>query len=1347
MTRKLVRRLFQLRRLSGHGDREVRALRIRLRQAPRLLALEDRTVPSTFMVSNTADSGIGSLRQAIDDANKAGGADTISFQATAYGTILVSKELAITDAVYLEGPAPDLLELKANGASRVFTIDNPSVTGTLVTIHGMTISSAANSGIYLQDEALTLDRCRVTGNSASRGGGVYVRDAAASLTIQKTTIDNNTASMHGGGIYFFNGGTLFIENSTISGNKSNGGAGGGLYFFGVPGGGIIHVRNSTISGNTSAQEGGGIALRNFFVYGTLQIINSTITNNTAGSVGGGGIARASGSGTIVIESTVVSGNINATAPDILSSGTVNVNYSAIGSPTGFTLTGSNNLAFGTALSLGPLQLNGGPTMTHLPAVNSALVNKGSNLIPLPNDQRGVGYPRNLGGAPDIGAVEVQDLGVRNSNDSGPGSLRQVVADANVIPGFNTVEFDYSYFSTPKTINLTTGEISITEEMYIFGIDGGLVTIDAKNMSRAFNVATSKAGGDVRFLYLTITGGNASNGGAIYVANSNAIVRLAYCTVTGNTATANGGGVYLAPGGFLDLQSSTISNNTAGVDGGGIYFFSGGNLSTQYSTISGNKANGGGGGGVYFFGTSTFFDLTNTTISGNTAFQEGGGIAFRNFNGTMSALSCTITANHAFGDSGGVGGGIANNSALGKLDLNSTIVSGNINGTAADISSPGTVTANYCAIGENKGFTLTGANNLPYGANLYLGPLQNNGGWTKTHAFDTLVSPLFNAGSKSIGLTYDQRFGDRVSLGQADIGAFEQQVFMVTNTNDNGPGSLRDAANRANSLTPSDDWIEFDPIVFATDKTITLTTGQIPITDTAQINGESVSGRVTISGNNASRIFSIDGPGTFHVGLSGLTMTKGKAGYGGAIWSDENLTLYHCVLTQNTGDYGGAVYVWNGQLTVVESQVAGNTAASGGGFITLGGATVQRSTIADNTTSAFAAGIVADKSLLLEDSTISGNKLTGDYFGGGILLNGSFAAPAVIRNSTISGNSGFTGGGGIYLNSDFTGTLLVQNSTITNNSAKSGGGIGRSKYGSGLIALESSIVSGNSATTAGPDLYTTGTVNAKTSLIGSIAGVMTFVPDAVTTFLLGKAPLLGPLQNNGGPTQTHALLVGSPAINNGSNPAGEVYDQRGYAHTRSYGTGVDIGAFEVQAPAKVQSVVINDGAVQRSRVTKVTVTFDTLVHFSPSPTSAFELRRQSDMLLAGVAVDLSNSTGEQTVAVLTFNGALSEFGSLQDGRYTLTIPAANALDVSNQPLDGNGDGTGGDPYVLSSSGTSGIFRLFGDGDGNGTVNSNDFALFRTVFGVAGSVFDFNSNGVVNSDDFAEFRKRFGISLMP
>jgi hypothetical protein len=241
-------------------------------------------------------------------------------------------------------------------------------------------------------------------------------------------------------------------------------------------------------------------------------------------------------------------------------------------------------------------------------------------------------------------------------------------------------------------------------------------------------------------------------------------------------------------------------------------------------------------------------------------------------------------------------------------------------------------------------------------------------------------------------------------------------------------------------------------------------------------------------------------------------------------------------------------------------------------------------------------------------------------------------------------------------------------------------------------------------------------------------------------LLNRDPLLAPLADNGGPTRTHALLPGSPAISAGSNPANLTTDQRGAGFPRVYESAADIGAFEVQQPT-VPSVVVNAGQpnlVQRSMVTSLTVTFSGRVTFTGPAVAAFQLARTGPGGTLGnvtLAVDLSGSTATQTIARLTFSGPLTEgANSLVDGNYTLTI-------LSSQVKGG----------LLGGDTASSLFRLFGDVNGDRTVNGLDFAALRNAFGASAadanyrSDLDFNDDGAVNALDLNAFRARLGVTL--
>jgi hypothetical protein len=174
-----------------------------------------------------------------------------------------------------------------------------------------------------------------------------------------------------------------------------------------------------------------------------------------------------------------------------------------------------------------------------------------------------------------------------------------------------------------------------------------------------------------------------------------------------------------------------------------------------------------------------------------------------------------------------------------------------------------------------------------------------------------------------------------------------------------------------------------------------------------------------------------------------------------------------------------------------------------------------------------------------------------------------------------------------------------------------------------------------------------------------------------------------------------------------------------------------------APQKVESVVLDDGAAQRSMVNRITVTFSGAAILDPG---AIELRRQDGSLVdAQFSIALVNG---KTVAALTFAGTEFIGGSLADGSYTLTVRADHVHDRWGRELDGDGDGSAGGDRA------DGFFRLFGDGDGDGDVDEYDRDFFRSPFkksaGEAGYLwfFDFDGDGDVDGLDNGQFNRRFG-----
>lgn len=397
------------------------------------------------------------------------------------------------------------------------------------------------------------------------------------------------------------------------------------------------------------------------------------------------------------------------------------------------------------------------------------------------------------------------------------------------------------------------------------------------------------------------------------------------------------------------------------------------------------------------------------------------------------------------------------------------------------------------------------------------------------------------------------------------------IIFVTNTNDSGAGSLRQAIADANSSTEQDT-ILFSGSVFsdATADTITLTSGELVLTDpnTTLISTQGAGAPVTISGNNTafSRLFRVAAGASAE--LDGLTLSNGRttAGGGGAIRNEGTLRISNSTLSNNRAAANGGAIENIGVLTVVNSTLQGNVATSSGG------------------------GIANTGTLYLINSTLQGNRAGA----GGGLFNSGATSEAFVFNSTLSGNTGVFSGGGIQ---NSGGTVRVLNATLTANVAPNNQGSGLfNAAGATLTTVGNTIIAGNtpSSGTAVTDVASAGATI--TSLGGNLIGT-TNASGAVFTQTGDRPnttnPGLGALTNNGGSTATYPILSSSPALNGGlnSNIPRDVadldrdgnrtelllLDQRGLPRT-SGGT-VDIGAFELAFPGlsiSAEQVSQNEG---------------------------------------------------------------------------------------------------------------------------------------------------------------------------
>jgi CSLREA domain-containing protein len=1017
----------------------------------------------------------------------------------------------------------------------------------------VTITNSTLSGNYTMGDKSTM-------GPGSGGGAIYARQDTI-VAVTNSTISGNTtdkAGAPGGGI-FADTGAVILTNSTVSGNQAKAWYGGGIF----DKTGDVELTNSTVAYNYAYGSGGGIYANS----GNVVVTNSTVSKNSVSSgpsptiALGGGILDDTGqvtlSSSIVADNTALQGGpdlstnsrnrpINLTATNSLVGNADGTSLTATGfdpngNPMPDLMTGNLVGAIDHRIPPGlePLHDNGGPAQTMALRPDSPAIDRGDNPIGLATDQRGFPFVRAFGAGPDMGAFELQPLQtlqlvvtsaadrLDTTMDPTNLTLRDAIAVANNNPGPDTITFAPALSGVP--IQLSLGQLEITDSVTIQGLGAPRTVIDAQQRSRIFYITATD--GRVILDGMTLTGGRTTAGGRQHLEPP---LRDIY---------GDGGAIRVSPGSAatLTITNSTLSgSSTRGTQAGGGAVYSSGALAVINSTFSGNATYGdqaGGGAISSFFGSIT---LTNSTVSGNSTRgdqSDGGGI-FTAL-GRVTLFNSTVSNNKSEKD----GGGIFDDN--GTVTLTSSIVADNgtgVEGSLPDISAFNVV-ASHSLVGYNKGTPLvaTGPTPDPITGNLIgeagahidpmLGMLQDNGGPTQTMAL-LPGSPAIDRGSNPLHLTLDQRGLPRVFDAVADMGAFELQpmhlhvrrlkdtLAAVFDLNDL---SLRDAVALANN-NPGPDTITFDPSLAGVP--IRLDLGELLVTETLTIQGLGAANTV-IDAQQLSRIFNVAASAGGLV-LDGLTLTGGR--------------------TTGQEQRGGALLVQSEGTTleIRNSAITGSStlgdSSDGGAIFTYGSMTLNNSTIAGNSThgtGSDAGGIEADGNLMVANSTITGSSVQGEESNG-------------------SGLECF-------------GDLILANSTVAGNTAPAAGVAGIDSKRGGSVTLRSSIVAGNRTGGGTLDLHVLGTLTASHSLVGTNQGTSLEptgpIPDANGN-LIGSAaspldPRLGPLADNGGPMPTLALLPGSPAIDRGDNAAELATDQRGGTFVRQAGAAVDMGAFEVQ----------------------------------------------------------------------------------------------------------------------------------------------------------------------------------------
>ncbi|MBL1179034.1 DUF4347 domain-containing protein [Pantanalinema sp. GBBB05] len=1366
-------------------------------------------VLATFFVINTNDSGLGSLRQAILDANALVGADIIDFQIPGTGvqTINLASALptltgqVIIDGYSQTGATQNTLAVGNNANLRI--VLNGSGAGS--SVNGITLSSVA-AGSTIQ--GLVIQNFQGSGIVISGGSNGNTIAGNFIGTDATGTIDQGNAQQ---GIILnasnnVIGGTTAAARNVISGNN---------------GVGIVFLSGSnTVQGNYIGTNAAGTQdLGNSFDGLQIQAGNNLIGGSAAGA---GNVIAGNDRTGILLAGTSTSGNqIQGNFIGTDSSGTLSLGNSS----SGIWLQGgaSSNTIGGTATGAGNvIAFNTGLGVVLLPDAgvnNSILGNRLFSNTGLGIDLGGNGITANDVGDADTGTNNLQNFPVLTSVSSTTiqGSLNSIANtsfrieffantttdnEGEVYLGFQNVTTDasgnavitYSYtavagkpYITATATNLTTGdtsEFSLVNQAPSLTADATLAAIleDATSISGAtitslFTGRFSDPNSGSSLSGLAIVGNlaNASTQGTwqystdgtnwfaigavgddatalalsaatrlrfVPVANYNGTppsltvraIDNTYSSFTNGAtrvtldASINGGQnaisaitrvIGTSVTAVNDQPSFTAGSNQSAVAGSGAQTVA--NWATgfdagpadedatqsvlSYEIVSNDNPTLFATGGTPTIAADGTLTYTPGTTAGTATIQvrvrDTGGTAnggsdtstIQTFTITINPQTVTLTAPDATAAEGGIDNGTFRISR-GTVTGGNLVVNLTIDGSSTASASDYTLSGGSVTI---SGTTLTVT--IPDGqsfVDVNLAAIAEAVGFAEGN--DTLRLNLAT-GSYTIGAS-----------SNATV-TISQNGFVVINTNDSGEGSLRQAILNANAIAGTDT-ITFAGATFtdATPDTITLTSGQLGISTNVTITGTGAN-LLTVSGNNASRLFNI-ASGT--VAIDGLTITNGNAngGNGGGILNSGNLSLTNSLVRNNTALFGGGIHNLGGTATVLNSIISDNTATEGGG-------------INNNNFS----------TLILTNSTISGNRSTNN--GGGI-MNISNTSVMTITNSTISGNTGANGGG---IRSTTNATLTLTNVTIANNTATSGGG-GLS-YGSGTVNVKNTLIANNTHAIS-PDVAGT-FVSQGNNLIGKSNGSSGFIngtnADIVGTIAAPIDPQLGALANNGGPTQTHALLNGSLAINAGSNTGVTATDQTG--NPRIVNGLVDIGAVEspfdrvslTAQDATATEFSVNPGVYRIQRGGSVGNLVVNLSIAGTSTASASDYTFSSNVTVSGSTLTVTIPDGQNFVDItltpvldaivegtetLTLNLASGNYG-INPAQTAASVNILDAPVLSIAATDATATEGPGDPGIfrISRTTTTGDLQVNLTIDGSSTASASDYTLSGGSITVSGS----------------------------
>ena len=1251
------------------------------------------TVNDSTFTSNTAADGGGAIFNNGDDGN---------------ATLVINGSTFSGNTSSYYGSA---IETTGYTGVATMTMTNSTLTTNAQANYGVIYSEGYGSTSSVSSVTLTNDTIIAnTGGTASYATGGFYNQGGdggkATLTIKDTILAGNTSGA-GETDYGSASGTLVDNGYNLYGQ---GGVSGNFPHISTDillTGSLSSVVES-INGAPVLSDNGGPTQTFGLVIGSPAYLTGgaagTVTTDQRGLPRGATISigayEPQGTSTPSLEVNTISD-----APTLIGSTDVTLRDAIYYAENGFfpdpTITWDSDV-FGTAqtitLEQGELVITGALNLTAPAAGLTINANNYSRIMEI--DGNATGYVVNISGLTmingnggglnddndNVGSEGGALLVYSENNDKVTANLSQLTITGNSAEtSGGGVYVDAESGGTP-TVNLSDSLISGNQSSWGCGVDNdgsdsGVSVMNITGCTITNNFVTDS---------VDVTG---AEGAGIYNdgESGSATMTITGSTIAGNTGVQYGGGI-MNDAGFgsatLTIVNSTITDNTASSYGGAILSEGGfgGNaaLTVENSTLIGNSVSAGGtaGGGIY--------SDSNYAIDG-TKFEHAGT--------AKVTISDTILADNTVN---GSESDYAGDGTLLNLGHNLYGQNGNAGGFTAAISSDILLTGAISTVVQ------TNSSNIPL--------LADNGGPTPTFAL-IVDSPAYLSGGALGSVTTDQRGASRgaaISIGAYDVApslvvntTSDSNVLGVFNNNDDPSTTLRQAIEFANSGVFSDPTITFDPTVFTggAASTITLVLGEYVVDNNVTIQGGT--NGVVLNANDNSRVMEIDGT------ASGITVNLG------------NLTLENGngIGTNDSGD-GGALLIYTesgfkAAVTITGSTISGNSASNGGGtgYLDDGGGIYNDGSNGGNAT------------LTISDSTLSGNSVgasggggfTNDD-GGGIYNDGSKGgnASVSISNSTLSGNSAGNSGGGIYNNAFNNGnaTVTIGNSTLSGNSTLNnyGGAIFNegSDYGNAGLTINNSTISGNTTTSPlvggifndGESGGTATLMIGDTILAGNTAngseadyyannasgGTVTFKDNGYNLFgndgqlgNTGKGDIvfsgnidivLAPLANYGGPTETMALIVGSPAYLAGGPVGSVTTDQRG--DTR--GSKISIGAWDYD-PSQLSLVVNTTADTAGDIIGSTTVTLrdaifygevglftDPTITFNTNPDDGTNFSTAQTITLAQgeLFVDGSLNIDGSAVGNVTVNANNASRVMEIDGTVTVNL---NNLTLEN----GNGNG--------------------------------------------------------------------------